>query len=272
MASPRSRRARTRPRSSPRTRRRCSTTSASADATSRVTRWAPRWLSAWPSTRRTASSASRSSAPWPAAPTRSGSACWSGSPSSSMASRVSTSIARCRGGSRMSSGATTRSCSSDTRRATWRTTRSAYAAAYHVLATADLADEAARVRVPTLIVTGEGDIGSNPRMARLLHERIPGSELEILPGLRHAILIEAPATVAWLLAPSSPAPCRAGLTSCGSRRRDWTRWTRSGPTEESDHDEVRLLPDQHADGCRRAVRAGLRRRARAARRSATRWG
>ncbi len=75
----------------------------------------------------------------------------------------------------------------------------AYAAAYHVLATADLADEAPRVRVPTLIVTGEGDIGSNPRMARLLHERIPGSELEILPGLRHALLIEAPATVAWLL-------------------------------------------------------------------------
>jgi pimeloyl-ACP methyl ester carboxylesterase len=48
----------------------------------------------------------------------------------------------------------------------------AYAAAYRVLATTDLADEAARIRVPTLIVTGEGDIGSNPRMARLLHARI----------------------------------------------------------------------------------------------------
>ena len=87
----------------------------------------------------------------------------------------------------------------------------AYAAAYHVLATTDLADEASRIRVPTLIVTGEGDIGSNPRMARLLHARIPGSELEILPGLRHAILIEAPATVAWLLdaffaGPTAPLP------------------------------------------------------------------
>jgi len=76
----------------------------------------------------------------------------------------------------------------------------AYAAAYHVLATTDLADEAARVRVPTLVVTGEGDVGSNPRMARLLHARIPGSRVEILPGLRHAILIEAPASVARLLA------------------------------------------------------------------------
>jgi hypothetical protein len=37
-------------------------------------------------------------------------------------------------------------------------------------------------------------------MARLLHARIAGSRLEILPGLRHAILIEAPATVARLLA------------------------------------------------------------------------
>ena len=76
----------------------------------------------------------------------------------------------------------------------------AYAAAYRVLATTDLADEAARIRVPTLVVTGEGDIGSNPRMAWLLHARIPGSRLEILPGLRHAILIEAPTTVARLLA------------------------------------------------------------------------
>jgi pimeloyl-ACP methyl ester carboxylesterase len=76
----------------------------------------------------------------------------------------------------------------------------AYAAAYRVLATTDLADEAARVRAPTLIVTGEGDIGSTPRMARLLRARIPGSRLEVLPGLRHAILIEAPERVAALLA------------------------------------------------------------------------
>jgi (E)-2-((N-methylformamido)methylene)succinate hydrolase len=75
----------------------------------------------------------------------------------------------------------------------------AYAAAYRVLATTDLADEVARIRVPTLIVTGEGDIGSNPRMARLLHARIPGSQLEILPRLQHAILTEAPTTVARLL-------------------------------------------------------------------------
>jgi pimeloyl-ACP methyl ester carboxylesterase len=36
-------------------------------------------------------------------------------------------------------------------------------------------------------------------MARYMHERIPGSKLAILPGLRHSILIEAPQTVADLM-------------------------------------------------------------------------
>ncbi len=75
-----------------------------------------------------------------------------------------------------------------------------YAAAYRVLATTDLIDELPRIQAPTLVATGEGDIGSNPRMARLMHERIPGSRLEILPGLRHSILVEAPEAVARLLA------------------------------------------------------------------------
>jgi pimeloyl-ACP methyl ester carboxylesterase len=71
-----------------------------------------------------------------------------------------------------------------------------YAAAYRVLATSDLADRLSEIRRPTLIATGEGDIGSNPRMARLMHEKIEGSELRIFPGLRHSILTEASALVA----------------------------------------------------------------------------
>ena len=74
-----------------------------------------------------------------------------------------------------------------------------YAAAYRVLATTDLAGELGRIRTPTLIVTGEGDVGSSPRMARLMHDRIPGSRLQILPGLRHSLLIEAPELVARLV-------------------------------------------------------------------------
>lgn len=75
----------------------------------------------------------------------------------------------------------------------------AYAAAYRVLATTDLADKLHEIRLPTLIVTGEEDRGSNPRMARLMHDRIAGSELVILPGLRHALPFEVPDQVASLI-------------------------------------------------------------------------
>lgn len=74
-----------------------------------------------------------------------------------------------------------------------------YAAAYAVLATGDVAPDLHRITAPTLVVTGEHDLGSNPRMAALIHTGIAGSELRILPRLRHSILIEAPRTVAGLL-------------------------------------------------------------------------
>jgi len=74
-----------------------------------------------------------------------------------------------------------------------------YAAAYRVLATTDLAERLPEIEAPTLIMTGEHDQGSNPRMARLMHARINGSVLHILPGLRHSILIEAPDLVADIL-------------------------------------------------------------------------
>ena len=38
-------------------------------------------------------------------------------------------------------------------------------------------------------------------MSRLMHERIGGSELRILPRLKHSILIEAPEIVAGLIVP-----------------------------------------------------------------------
>jgi pimeloyl-ACP methyl ester carboxylesterase len=36
-------------------------------------------------------------------------------------------------------------------------------------------------------------------MARLMHQRIRGSTLRILPVLRHSIVVEAPDRVAWVL-------------------------------------------------------------------------
>jgi len=72
-------------------------------------------------------------------------------------------------------------------------------AAYRVLCTSDLIDELPWIEAPTLVVTGENDIGSNPRMAENMHRAIPGSSLKILPRLKHSILVEAPDTVAALV-------------------------------------------------------------------------
>jgi len=66
-----------------------------------------------------------------------------------------------------------------------------YAAAYRVFAEADEGIDFSRIRQPTLVMTGENDIGSNTRMARRMHEAIAGSRLVILPELRHSVLMEA---------------------------------------------------------------------------------
>lgn len=74
-----------------------------------------------------------------------------------------------------------------------------YAAAYTVFSTSDLGDKLHAIRAPTLIATGEHDVGSNTRMARYMHAQIAGSRLEILPDLRHSILVEAPELIVKLV-------------------------------------------------------------------------
>src|SRR5579872_3130511 len=74
-----------------------------------------------------------------------------------------------------------------------------YAAAYTVFSTSDLGDRLHTIRAPTLIATGEHDVGSNTRMARFMQEQIAGSRLKILSGLRHSILVEAPDLVTRLV-------------------------------------------------------------------------
>lgn len=74
--------------------------------------------------------------------------------------------------------------------------RASYTAAYRVLATSDLADELSGIQAPTLVMTGSDDVGSPPRMSRLMAERIPDSRLVIIDGVKHAILHECPERVA----------------------------------------------------------------------------
>jgi len=74
-----------------------------------------------------------------------------------------------------------------------------YAAAYTVFSTSDLGEQLHAIRAPSLIATGEHDVGSNTRMARFMHGEIEGSRLAILPNLRHSILLEAPELVTRLV-------------------------------------------------------------------------
>jgi (E)-2-((N-methylformamido)methylene)succinate hydrolase len=79
----------------------------------------------------------------------------------------------------------------------------AYLASYRVFVTAaaELVGLVDRIRCPTLVLTGEHDIGSTPAMARALAARLPAATVAILPGLRHLTLLEAPADVTAVLVP-----------------------------------------------------------------------
>jgi 3-oxoadipate enol-lactonase len=74
-----------------------------------------------------------------------------------------------------------------------------YLHAYAVFAKGDFGERLREIRKPTLVMTGEFDTAATARMARLMHGYIPGSRLEILAGMRHAVLIECPERVAALL-------------------------------------------------------------------------
>jgi len=65
-----------------------------------------------------------------------------------------------------------------------------YAAAYEVLATSDLIDSVGDIACPVLLITGENDIGSTPRMSRAVHDKIAGSKLVVIDGLQHYLHIE----------------------------------------------------------------------------------
>lgn len=74
-----------------------------------------------------------------------------------------------------------------------------YLHAFAVFAKGDYVARLGEIQVPTLVVTGEFDSAATARMARLIHERIAGSRLEILAGMRHALPIECPQRLAGLL-------------------------------------------------------------------------
>lgn len=55
------------------------------------------------------------------------------------------------------------------------------------------------ISCPTLVMTADEDYGNSPAMSRAIAAEIAGSELVILPGLRHMALAEAPDLVSTKL-------------------------------------------------------------------------
>ena len=66
---------------------------------------------------------------------------------------------------------------------------------FDIYAGAEMAPWLHEVTCPCLVLTGELDGGCNPRLNRFIAGELPDSELVILKGLKHAILIEAPERV-----------------------------------------------------------------------------
>lgn len=69
-----------------------------------------------------------------------------------------------------------------------------YPGIYRVLAEGDaeIARGIERISCPTLIMTGEEDLGNSPQMAKKMAMLIPGAREVVLPGLRHMALAESP--------------------------------------------------------------------------------
>jgi 3-oxoadipate enol-lactonase len=65
-----------------------------------------------------------------------------------------------------------------------------YAGCCRAIQTLDLTERIAAIRTPTLIIVGEEDAGTPVTASRTIHERIPGSELVILPSASHLSNIE----------------------------------------------------------------------------------
>jgi len=74
--------------------------------------------------------------------------------------------------------------------------KESYMEAYRVFGQSELGHRLHEIPHETLVLTGEFDQGSNTRMARFMHEKIKNSQLVILPGMRHSILVEASDVVA----------------------------------------------------------------------------
>jgi 3-oxoadipate enol-lactonase len=63
---------------------------------------------------------------------------------------------------------------------------------FDIYATTEMAPWLHEINCPCLVLTGELDGGCNPRLNKFIHSQLPNSELVILDGIKHSILVETP--------------------------------------------------------------------------------
>ena len=67
-----------------------------------------------------------------------------------------------------------------------------YAGCCHAIAALDLTDKIGAIKIPTAVIVGEDDPGTPVAASRVMHERIAGSRLDILPKAAHLANMEQP--------------------------------------------------------------------------------
>ena len=67
---------------------------------------------------------------------------------------------------------------------------------FRIYSTTEMAPWLHEVTAPSLVLTGENDDGCNPRLNKLIAATLPVSQLQILPGYKHSLLLEAGEDVA----------------------------------------------------------------------------
>jgi len=67
-----------------------------------------------------------------------------------------------------------------------------YAGCCHAISALDLTDKISAIKIPTVVIVGEDDPGTPVAASKVMHERIAGSRLEILPKAAHLANMEQP--------------------------------------------------------------------------------
>jgi 3-oxoadipate enol-lactonase len=67
-----------------------------------------------------------------------------------------------------------------------------YAGCCHAISALDLTDKIAAIKLPTIAIVGEDDPGTPVAAHKVIHEKIAGSRLEIIPSAAHLANMEQP--------------------------------------------------------------------------------